>query len=91
MVDHCEAVNAVTAGGPQAQSVAMAMAMAQSMSMSQHHGKAKTRREVDPWWEVSLDQLCHVHSVRFKIGCSKQSDLAVFVFLLKVQTITPSH
>ena len=89
VVDQCEAVNAVQ---PQPNHNISALASPSpglnpglSPYPSHHITKAKTRREVDPWWEVSLDQQCHVHSVCFKIGCSKQSDTSVFVFLLKVR------
>ena len=29
---------------------------------------AKTRRELDPWWELNLDRVTHIHSINFSIG-----------------------
>lgn len=43
---------------------------------------AKTRREVDPWWEVNFERLTHIHSLKFMICASMQTDLTVVVFLL---------
>ena len=43
---------------------------------------ARTRREVDPWWELDFSRSFHVHSLSFNISTGKNQKLQVSVFLL---------
>jgi hypothetical protein len=42
----------------------------------------RTRREVDPWWEIDFSRSYHVHSLSFLISTGKHQQLTVSVFLL---------
>jgi hypothetical protein len=48
-----------------------------------HTGGCRTRREVDPWWEVDLGRTQSVHSVSFTATSTLQQKMSVFVLLLK--------
>jgi len=43
---------------------------------------ARTRREVDPWWELDFSRSFHVHSLSFNISTGKNQKLHLSVFLL---------
>lgn len=43
---------------------------------------ARTRREVDPWWEIDFSRSFHVHSLSFLVSTGKNQKLNVSVFLL---------
>lgn len=53
------------------------------MAVQQPYEKcARTRREVDPWWEVDFSRSYHVHSLSFLISTGKHQKLRASVFLL---------
>lgn len=43
---------------------------------------AKTKREVDSWWEIDFSQKFHIHSLSFLISTSKRQKLVFSIFLL---------
>ncbi len=42
---------------------------------------SKTRREVDPWWEIDLGITLHIHSVVFSVVGALQNDMRSHVLL----------
>lgn len=46
-------------------------------------GGCRTRREVDPWWEVDLGRTQSVHSVSFTATGALQQKMHIFVILLR--------
>ncbi|RYH28889.1 hypothetical protein EON65_10480 [archaeon] len=43
---------------------------------------SKTRREVDPWWEIDFGRYYHVHSISFDVNVGARQAWEVYVMLL---------
>ena len=44
---------------------------------------AKTRREVDPWWEIDFGRGYRIHSISFLIATGIKQDLGLHIILLQ--------
>jgi hypothetical protein len=55
---------------------------AEMATLAPYDKVSRTRREVDPWWEVDFSRSYHVHSLSFLISTGKHQQLTVSVFLL---------
>ena len=48
-----------------------------------YHRHSRTRREVDPWWELDLGKIHHLHSISFQAAAQKGQNTEAVVMLFR--------